>query len=93
MENKSASINISVLYKGLGNIIRNNSVLFEVYSVDDYYKAVPLLNEDARRIANLSRELVFNHENGKAISHRGSLDGNFHAIEDITNELRKQNLV
>ena len=93
MANKIASINISVPIKGPGNTIRQNPVLFDVYSVDGHYKAVPLLNEDERRIANLPRELLFNYENGKTISHRGSFDGNFHAIEDIIHELRKQNLV
>lgn len=93
MSNKIASINISVSYKGPGNTIRQNNVLFDVYSFDGHYKAVPDLNEDERRVANLPPELVFNYENGKAISHKGSFDGNFHAIEDIIHELRKQNLV
>jgi hypothetical protein len=93
MTNKIGSVNISVPYKCPGNVIRQNPVLFDVYSINGHYKAVPLLNEDERRIANLPQELVFNYENGKAISHRGSIDGNFHAIEDIIHELRKQNLV
>ena len=93
MANKIASINISVPIKGPGNTIRQNAVLFDVYSVDGHYKAVPLLNENERRIANLPRELLFNYENGRTISHRGNFDGNFHAIEDIIHELRKQNLV
>lgn len=93
MSYKIASISIPVPYKGPGNTIRQNIVLFDVYSMGGHYKAVPDLNEDERRIANLPPELSFNYENGKAISHRGNLDGNFHAIEDIVHELRKQNLV
>lgn len=93
MANKITSVNISIPIKGPGNIIRQNPVSFEVFSEDGHYKAVPLLNEDERRIANLPHELVFNYENGKAISHRGSYDGNFYAIEDIADELRKQHLV
>lgn len=93
MANKLASINISVPYKGPGNTIRQNPVVFDVYAVDDHYKAVPLLNEDERRIANLPNELLFIYENGKTVSRRGSFDGNFHAIEDIVRELQKQNLI
>jgi hypothetical protein len=93
MLNKIASVNISVPYKGPGNVIRQNPVLFEVYSTDGHYKAVPLLNEDERRIANLPRELIFMYENGRPASQRGNFDGNFHAIEDIVRELQKQNLI
>lgn len=93
MTNKIASVNIPVPYKGPGNIIRQNNVLFDVYSLDGHFKAVPVLNEDERRIANLPHELLFTYENGKPISHRGSFDGNFHAIEDIVHQLQKQNLL
>jgi hypothetical protein len=93
MSNKIASVNISVPYKGPGNTIRQNPVSFEVFSEDGHYKAVPLLNEDERRIANLPHELLFSYENSKPVSLRGSFDGNFHAIENIVHELQKQNLV
>lgn len=93
MANKLASVNISVPYKGPGNTIRRNPVMFDVYSVDGHYKAIPLLNEDERRFANLPPELAFFYENGKPVSRRGNFDGNFHAIEDIVRELRKQNLI
>lgn len=93
MANKMASINIPVSYKGPGNTIRQNPVVFDVYSVDGHYKAVPLLNENERRIANLPQELLFTYENGKPVSRRGSFDGNFDAIEDIVRELQKQNLI
>ena len=93
MSNKIASVNVAVPYKGPGNIIRQNTVLFDVYSLENHYNAMPLLNEDERRIANLPHELLFNCENGKPISHRGSLDGNFRAIEDIVHQLQKQKLI
>lgn len=92
MANKIASVNIAVPYKGPGNIIRQNSVSFEVFSEEGHFKAVPLLNEDERRIANLPQELLFNYENGRPVSRRGNFDGNFHAIENIVRELQKQNL-
>jgi len=93
MSNKIASVNIAIPYKGPGNIIRQHPVLFDVYSTEGHYKAIPLLNEDERRIANLPEELLFRYENGKPASQRGSFDGNFHAIEDIVRELQKQNLI
>jgi hypothetical protein len=93
MVNKIASVNISISYKGPGNTIRQNPVLFDVFSEDGHYKAIPLLNEDERRIANLPHELLFNYENGKPVSRRGSLDGNFYAIEDIVQKLQKQKVI
>jgi hypothetical protein len=93
MTNKIANVNISLPYKSPGNIIRHNAVSFDVYSEAGYYKAVPLLNEDERRIANLPNELLFNYENGKLASRRGSIDGNFHAIENIVHQLQKQKMI
>ena len=93
MANKITSVNISIPYKCPGNIIRHNAVLFDVYSIDGHYKAVPCLNEGERRIANLPQELLFNYEHGKPFSHRGLLDGNFHAIEEIVRQLQQQKLI
>lgn len=93
MKSKIASVDISVPYKGPGNIIKQNRVSFDVFSDTHHYKAIPLLNEEERRIANLPPELQFNLEDGKPVSKRGSIDGNFHAIEDIVRELQKQKLV
>jgi hypothetical protein len=93
MSNKITRVNVSVPYKGPGNIIRQKPVSFQVFSEDGHFKAVPLLNEDERRIANLPQELLFNYENGRPVSRRGSFDGNFRAIENIVQELKKQNVV
>jgi hypothetical protein len=93
MLSKIASVEIFVSYKGPGNMIKQNPVLFDVYAVDEHYKAVPLLNEHERRLANLPDELLFEYENGQPASKRRSFDGNFHAIEDIVRELQKQNLI
>jgi hypothetical protein len=93
MASKIASVHISIPYKGPGNTIRQKPVLFDVYSDAEDYKAIPVLNEDERRIANLPDELRFGFQHGKPFSHRGAMDGNFHVIEDIVNELQKQQLV
>ena len=93
MASKIASVNISVPYKGPGNVIKQNPVLFDVYFEEDHYKAVPLLSDDERRIANLPNELLFSFQDGKPFSHRGVMDGNFHAIEDIVGELKKKKLI
>jgi hypothetical protein len=93
MSNKIASINISIPYKGPGNAIKQGPVLFDVYSEEDHYKAIPVLNQDERRIANLPEELLFAYENGKPVSKRGNTDGNFHAIQDIVRELQRQKLL
>ncbi|MGZ3845235.1 MAG: hypothetical protein ACXVBH_04225 [Flavisolibacter sp.] len=93
MFNKIASLNISVPVRGPGNTIRQNPVLFDVFSEENNYKAVPVLNEDERRVANLPLELLFVFENGKPVSQRGAREGNFHAIQDIVHELQRQNLL
>jgi hypothetical protein len=93
MLHKIASINIFIPYKGPGNIVKQNPVLFDVYSEDDHFKAVPVLDENERRIANLPHELCFIYERGRPVSERGNFDGNFHAIEDIVRELQKQKLI
>jgi len=93
MSSKIANINISIPHKGPGNIISQKPVSFDVYSECDYFKAVTLLDEDQRRIANLPPELRFIFENGKPVSQRGKIDGNFNAIEDIAKELQTLGLV
>ena len=93
MFNKIASVNIPVPVRGPGNTIRQSPVLFDVFSDDNTYKAVPVLNEDERRVANLPQELLFGFENGRPVSQRGAKDGNFHAIQDIVHELQSQKLL
>jgi hypothetical protein len=93
MLRKITNVKIFIPYKGPGNTVKQNLVEFEVYDSDGLYKAIPLLNEHERRVANLPHELLFRHENGKPVSQRGRFDGNFHAIEVIVRELKKQNLI
>ena len=93
MANKVATINIHVPFKGPGNIIRQNAVVFDVYAADGHYKAVPHLNDHERRIVNLPQEIPFDYENGKAVSLHGSFDRNFYTVEDIVQELQKQKLL
>jgi len=93
MSHKIASVHISVPYKGPGNVIKQSPVLFDVYSEEDRYKAIPVLSKDEKRVANLPDELLFAYKNGRPVSERGSMDGNFHAIEDIVRELQRQKLL
>jgi hypothetical protein len=93
MSQKIASVNISLPYKGPGNVIMQHAVAFEVYSDNDEYKAIPVLDDAQRRVANLPEELLFTCAEGKPVSQRGMRDGNFHAIQDIVNELQKKNLI
>jgi hypothetical protein len=93
MFQKIASINIPVPLRGPGNTIKQSDVVFDVFSEANSFKAVPILNEDQRRIANLPHELLFSYEHGKPVSGRGTRDGNFHAIQDLVLELQKQKLL
>jgi hypothetical protein len=92
MSKQLISLTFPIPYKSAGNIIRQKEVSFDIYKEGDAYKAVPLLNMDERRLANLPHELVFTHSGGKAISERGIKDGNFHIIEEIAKQLQSQNL-
>jgi hypothetical protein len=86
--NKIATLVVPVPYKGAGNIIRQNPVSFDVYREGHHYRAVPLLNLEERRTANLPPELLFTHDGGKAQSQRGTMEGNMHIIEAIVGQLQ-----
>ena len=90
MSRKITSLIIEVPYKGAGNVITQRKVSFDVYRVDDNYKLIPFLNEDELRIANLPKELNFTIEDGKPVSLRGKMDGNYHVITDAVNLIREQ---
>ena len=83
MRNKLATIEISVPYKRSGGIIHQQKVSFDVFQLDGHYQLKPCLSEDERRVANLPEALNFKIEDGKPVSLRGKLDGNFHVIQDI----------
>jgi len=89
MSQKMTTLIISVPYKGAGNIITQEQVSFDVYREADYYKLVPSLSEEEIRIANLPPELRFSMVEGKAVSHRGNKDGNFHVIQDAVAQLKQ----
>jgi hypothetical protein len=44
-------------------------------------------------VANLPEELNFVIENGKPVSLRGKMDGNFHVIQDAVAVLREQSQI
>ena len=90
MNDKIATIKIPVPFKSSGGVIRQNEVAFDVYKLDGHYCLKPCLSEQERTVANLPEELNFKMEDGKPVSLRGKLDGNFHVITDAVNLLRKE---
>lgn len=90
MSRKLTSLVIKVPYKRAGNVITQEDVIFELFREVDHYKLVPCLSEDELRIANLPQELKFTVEDGKPVSLRGKMDGNYHVITDAVNKIREQ---
>jgi hypothetical protein len=90
---KLAAVTINVPYKSAGNVILQKEVNFEVYKDEDYYCIRPGLNEMERRLANLPETLDFQLIDGKAVSVKGTKDGNFHVIDEIVKLLRNQDIL
>jgi hypothetical protein len=90
MSNKIATVTIAVPYKGSGGVIRQNEVSFDVYQQDGHYSLRPDLSVSERQLANLPEELQFVIEDGKPVSLRGKMDGNFHVIQDVVVLLQEQ---
>lgn len=93
MKQKIANITLSIPYKRAGNVICQEPVAFDVFKSDDHYSLVPCLPEQEQRVANLPDELRFVIEDGKPVSLRGKLDGNFHIIQDAVRYLKEQQAI
>jgi hypothetical protein len=89
MSKKITTVTIDVPYKSSGGIIHQHAVSFDVYQVDDHYSLRPCLNESERQVANIPKELNFMMQDGKPVSLRGKLDGNFHIIQDAVVQLKE----
>lgn len=90
MSKKLTTLDIEIPYKRSGGIISQQTVTFDVMQVDGHYELKPLLSTDERRVANLPETLNFTIEDGKPVSLRGKMDGNFHVIEDAVRQLQKR---
>jgi hypothetical protein len=90
MAEKITTLVIKVPLKSSGGIIHQREVSFDVFRQEGHYSLVPLLSLDERRIANLPETLNFTVENGKPVSLRGTMDGNFHVIQDAFNALQSE---
>lgn len=90
MNKQIATVSVDVPYKGSGGIIHQHAVLFDLYQGGGYYSLKPRLNAMERQVANLPEELQFVFEQGKPVSLRGKMDGNFHVISDAVRVLQKE---
>ena len=89
MSQKITNITVQVPLKSSGGVIKQRDIEFEVFQSDSHYTLKPCLTEDERRVANLPEELNFTFDNGKPVSLRGKLDGNFHVIQDAVKLLKE----
>ena len=90
---KLMTAHLNIPYKGSGNVIYQKPVSIEVFKFEDGFKAIPLLQEHERRIANLPPEMIFTCIQGKATSSRGKIDGNQHVLDDIVEAMKKENIL
>ncbi len=90
MSQKITTVTVKVPYKSSGGIIHQHDVSFDVFKLDGHYSLQPCLSPDELRVANLPRELNFTINNGKPVSLRGKMDGNFHVIQDAVALLQKE---
>lgn len=90
MNQKISTINILVPYKSSGGVIHQHEVMFDVFKMDGHFSLKPCLSEYEREVANLPEELNFRMEEGKPVSLRGKMDGNFHVITDAVKLLKSE---
>ena len=92
-EHKITTLTIMVPYRSAGNVIKQHPVQLEIFKDENAFRAMPLLSEDERTIANLPPNLLFEYKDGKIISSRGNRDGNFHVLRDIVEVLKEESLI
>jgi hypothetical protein len=90
MSEKIKTITVQVPLKSSGGIIHQRDVAFEVIKEDGHYSLKPCLPVEERRVLNLPEFLNFTLEDGKPVSMRGSIDGNFHVIQDAVKKLQEE---
>lgn len=90
MNRKIATVTIDVPFKASGGIIRQHPVAFDVFQQEASYSLRPCLAMHERQVANLPEELRFVLQDGKPVSLRGKMDGNFHVIQDVVAQLKEQ---
>lgn len=90
MSEKIKTITVQVPLKSSGGVIHQRDVEFEVIKEDGYYCLKPCLPVEERRVLNLPEELNFTIQDGKPVSMRGNIDGNFHVIQDAVEQLKSE---
>jgi hypothetical protein len=87
---KIANVEVDVKYRYPGNVIEYISMTFEVYKNRCKFFAIPLANEENRRLANLPNEFSFRLE-GEVIyiSARGLEE----VVEQIVDKLQSLGLI
>ena len=91
--NLLSTVEVEVPYRGPGNTVRNKPVIFDVIKNDDYYTAVPQLDQSELAVASLSPEISFRYERDMATPVRGVKDGNQHVIELIAEAWKAKNVI
>lgn len=89
MSEKFATVTVDVPQKSSGGVIHQRPINFEVFRTAGHYSLKPCLSLYERQVMNLPEELNFVMENGKPVSLRGKMDGNFHVIWDAVEVLMK----
>lgn len=90
--NEIASITILVPYQK-GNETVNQIIPFKVFRQQQYYKAIPLISAEERKMTGLSEELSFRFAEHRIIPEAETNEINLDAISNIASELRMLRIV
>ena len=87
--NEVSSITVLVSYlKGTENT--NQIVPFKVYKEDSRYKAIPLINNEERKLTGLPAEIFFQFINKTIVPGKETTDKGIEVLNNIVQELRMQ---
>ncbi len=87
-----STVTIEVPMRSAGNVVKNEPVKFEVFKDNALFKAVPLCNDEQKRLATLKDEILFSFRPDKAVAVGGVNDGNQHVVERIGASLKELGL-
>lgn len=92
ISNEIASITILVPYHN-GKETINQIIPFKVYEDQKFYKAIPLITIEERKLTGLPAEISFRLLNYKAIPTADTKTENINVIDNIVRELQMLRLV
>ena len=89
--NELTSITVLVSYLN-GTEIANQIVPFKVFKENRLYRAIPLINNEERKLTELPEEIYFEFNNHTIIPGKAITDKGLEVLENIVQELKMQKI-